>query len=146
VAPGVTKLCIGKVLGKNGGSLEMFLNGMIWVVADEKAFAVGAVGATAAGDKWQIADFSNGRAQVAAPGVDVVSAAAGGGWASMSGTSMATPHVAGVAALWAEKLRYQGELNTPGTLRAAIVANATRQPLLNPQSEATGVGLVQCPQ
>jgi hypothetical protein len=37
-------------------------------------FAVGAVGATAAGDKWQVADFSNGRAQVAAPGVDVVSA------------------------------------------------------------------------
>jgi Subtilase family len=37
-------------------------------------FAVGAVGATAAGDKWQVADFSNGRAQVAAPGVDFVSA------------------------------------------------------------------------
>lgn len=228
VAPGVTKLCIGKVLGKKGGSLEMFIKGMMWAVMDEKAlivsmslgydlpgnvkrliargvdpalaaqaainqqsdiikgvstlraflksqsnnvifvaasgnesarpkfvldaglpaaelFAVGAVGATAASDKWQVADFSNGRAQVAAPGVDVLSAATGGGWASMSGTSMATPHV-GVAALWAEKLRNQGGLIGPSTLRAAIVANADRQPLLNPQSDATGVGLVQCPQ
>jgi subtilisin family serine protease len=229
VAPGVTKLCIGKVLGKNGGSLEMFIKGMMWAVMDEKAlivsmslgydlpgnvkrliargvdpalaaqaamnqqsdiikgvsalraflewqsnnvifvaasgnesarpkfvldaglpaaelFAVGAVGAPAGGDKWEVADFSTGRAQVAAPGVDVVSAAAGGGWVSMSGTSMATPHVAGVAALWAEKLRNQGGLTAPSTLRAAIISNADRQPLLNPQSDATGVGLVQCPQ
>lgn len=36
---------------------------------------------------------------VVAPGVDVVSAAPAGGWQSLSGTSMATPHVAGLAAL-----------------------------------------------
>ncbi|HEX7708160.1 MAG TPA: S8 family serine peptidase [Thermoanaerobaculia bacterium] len=34
-----------------------------------------------------------------APGVDVVSAKPGGGYQSMSGSSMATPHVAGLAAL-----------------------------------------------
>jgi thermitase len=66
------------------------------------------------------APFSNANAdvEVAAPGVDVLSTWLGGGYRSLSGTSMATPHVAGVAAIIAARNPAAG----PAAWRARLTA------------------------
>ena len=228
VAPGVTKLCVGKVLGVSGGTLEGLLDAMYWAVVEEQAsvvsmslsydlpgnstrlikrgvdpslatqvalrhysdisdgitklraylgtrvpgltivaatgndsvrpdfvidaslpaaklFSVGAVELTQNG-KWRVAGFSNGRATVVAPGVDVVSAAVGGGWATMNGTSMATPHVAGVAALWLQKLRRDGHIGVSESVASALRSYASHELLVDSDRDAVGYGMVQAPQ
>lgn len=107
-----------------------------------------AVGALDQGDSgYQIATFSNVNVDLAAPGVGVLSAAVGGGLRSLNGTSMATPHVAGVAALWAERiLATQGSLS-PTAMRTRLVGSGTYSGLDPALSSAeVGNGLVQAPQ
>ena len=96
--------------------------------------------------QWRAAPFSNVNATVAAPGVDVLSARLGGGVVAMSGTSMAAPHVAGVAALLAQKHLHSGVFR-PDLAAAQLMAQATVQRMTPGSTTATiGAGLVQAPQ
>lgn len=82
---------------------------------------------------------NNGKIEIAAPGRDILSS-----WTrptchkTISGTSMATPHVAGCAALWA-----QSDASLRGkALWQQLVASAQR---LSSSDSRVGAGLVQAP-
>ena len=85
----------------------------------------------------RVAPFSSRGPQVSfiAPGVNILSARMGGGYTTMSGTSMATPHVAGLAALaWSLGVR------DPKALRA-MLSRAAR-PLAGVTSDEEGSGMI----
>lgn len=93
-----------------------------------------------------VASFSNTGANICAPGVDILSAWKNGDTKSLSGTSMATPHIAGAAVLWAEKLKKAGNL-TALQLTANLVGSGTTdgfQEAFDPTD--VGAGIVRCPQ
>ncbi|MEM7273217.1 MAG: S8 family serine peptidase [Actinomycetota bacterium] len=113
--------------------------------AAQDLIAVGALGQGP--DGYAIAPFSNVNVDLAGPGVSVSSAAVGGGLTSLSGTSMATPHVAGAAALWAQRISTTQGLLTPGAMRARLIGSGTYaglDPTLG--GAAVGTGMVQAPQ
>lgn len=74
---------------------------------------------------FAIAPFSNIDAQIAAPGVDIVSANLRRGLTQMSGTSQACPHVAGLAALWWEAIAATGDTPTPDKVREKLFSSSS---------------------
>jgi subtilisin family serine protease len=84
--------------------------------AAQGVISVGALNWDANG--LSVADFSNTLPEVSAPGVNVLSAEPNGGLIPQSGTSMAAPHVAGIAAMWWQMLR----ASTPNVRAPNVVA------------------------
>jgi subtilisin family serine protease len=113
--------------------------------AAEGVISVAALGQGQAG--LVMAPFSNVFPQISGPGVNIVSAQAGGGLRPLNGTSMACPHVAGCAALWHQFLKSQGSVApTASNVISRLLANAVVEPLADdiPISDR-GVGLVRAP-
>jgi len=108
--------------------------------------SVGAVGRTNDG-AFEVARFSNTGCSLAGPGVAILSAQRGGGLVAKDGTSMAAPHVAGVAALWTQKL-FPAPTQRPAGW-AADVQRRLESTVLTPPGLARrdiGLGIVQAPQ
>ncbi len=112
------------------------------------AFGVISVGALADGNGagLTVAPFSNTNPIVSAPGVDVLSARAGGGLVSFNGTSMACPHVAGLTALWWQALRAR-DLPVTGDAVAARLRAAAQTEVFAAGTDTAdrGEGLARAP-
>ncbi|NRD65524.1 S8 family serine peptidase [Corallococcus exiguus] len=128
-------------------------NPMYRLWADPPAAVPGVIAVAAVGEprpdtgEYSLAPFSNWGADLVGPGVGIVSAAVGGGLCQMDGTSSATPHVAGLAALWAQKLLLlRGTLPQPDLLRQRLVGSGRLDLLAGDVRSALGAGLATAPE
>lgn len=116
--------------GNNGATTDNFVPAAydevttVSALADYDGCSGGRGGSTSLGTDDNRASFSNrGRAvDFAAPGVNILSTAPGGGLRQLSGTSMAAPHVAALVALYG----VDGYAKTPSGFAAA---DGTTEPI-----------------
>jgi len=97
-------------------------------------------------DGFIVPSFSNTNVTICAPGVDISSAKINGGLIHYSGTSLACPHVAGVAALWWEATRVANQPVNAQNVKAKLISSAKTDgfrpdiPVID-----RGVGIVKSP-
>jgi subtilisin family serine protease len=89
---------------------------------------------TSTNAKASFSNFGTNKIHIAAPGVNTFSTLPGGRYGSLSGTSMASPHVAGVAALLASV----NPSATPAQLRAQLAVQADNLRCPRNDSRCTG--------
>jgi len=127
--------------GNEGPGAETMRTPADRITSAFNSFSVGAVSTT--GDSIIVADFSSRgpsgcdhttiKPEVTAPGVAIRSSYLDSGYIALSGTSMATPHVAGAVAL----LRQVNPNATPDEIKAALLNSAVDY---GPQGEDNSYG------
>jgi hypothetical protein len=107
------------------------------------------VGSVARGDRGlEAAAFTNSGPRICAPGVDVPVAKLGGGFSTMSGTTLSCAIAVGTAALWWEYARVRGGTAAANAwkVEALMLASATRDGFVpSTNQELLGHGLIVAP-
>ncbi|ATR20512.1 Subtilisin-like protease [Roseomonas mucosa] len=113
--------------------------------AADDVIAVAAAGKKKDGNLY-IGAFSNTMPTVCAPGIGVTSAWLKEGLKTLNGTSMATPHVAGVAALHWEKQRQSNPNVLANVVATSILSSCNAGGFVKMDDAADyGAGLIQAP-